>query len=42
VARNVSSTKLIFQLRDMDAAAQSALDKIKLKFPNQELRACAG
>lgn len=42
IARNVSSTKLIFQLRDMDAVAQSALDKIKLKFPNQELRACAG
>jgi len=42
VARNVSSTKLIFELRDMDAAAQSALDKIKLKFPGQELRPCAG
>jgi hypothetical protein len=32
--------KVAVQLRRLDAAAQSGLDKIKADFPNQEMRAC--
>jgi predicted ArsR family transcriptional regulator len=33
-------SKLVFQLRGLDAAAQASLQKIKQAFPRQEWRDC--
>ncbi|SFB29994.1 Sporulation related domain-containing protein [Collimonas sp. OK607] len=40
--RTVSSSKVAFQLRDLGGDAKIAFDKIKLDFPGQEVRSCAG
>lgn len=39
-ARNITTTRLAFQLRDLDAETKTGLDKIKAEFPNQEIRKC--
>lgn len=39
---SVTSTRVAYQVRDLDAAARSGLDKILLDFPRTEKRACAG
>lgn len=41
MARNVTSTRQAYQWRDIDAATKAALDGLKAKFPNQEMRACS-
>lgn len=38
--RSVTSNLVAFQLRELDAEAKSALDKIKGDFPKQDLRSC--
>jgi hypothetical protein len=40
LARNVSSNKLAYQWRNIDAATKAALDGLVTKFPGQELRNC--
>ncbi len=37
---NVSSTKVFYQVRDLDAAGRAALDKVLLDFPHMEKHAC--
>lgn len=37
---SVASTKVTFQLRELDAEAKARLDKIKSDFPRQEAHAC--
>lgn len=41
MARNVTSNKQAYQWRNVDAATKTALDGLKAKFPNQEMRSCA-
>ncbi|HEY8025851.1 MAG TPA: SPOR domain-containing protein [Burkholderiaceae bacterium] len=38
---SVSSTKVAYQVRDLDSATSAGLDKILLDFPHMEKRACA-
>ncbi|HEY0847668.1 MAG TPA: SPOR domain-containing protein [Noviherbaspirillum sp.] len=38
--RTVTSSQVAFQLRDLDADAKRAFDKIMAEFPKQELRGC--
>ncbi|RZI43399.1 SPOR domain-containing protein [Herbaspirillum sp. HC18] len=38
--RTVVSSQVAFQLRELDADARDALDKIKAGFPKQEIRKC--
>jgi hypothetical protein len=38
--RNASTSLTAFQLRDLDATAKSAVEKIKAGFPKQEMRGC--
>ncbi len=40
-ARNSSTNKIAFQLRNIDLDVKGKLDKIKLGFPNQEFKACS-
>jgi len=40
MARNVTSNKQAYQWRNIDAATKAALDGLKAKFPNQEMRSC--
>ncbi|MFJ9451803.1 hypothetical protein [Herbaspirillum sp. NPDC101397] len=40
MARNVTSNKQAYQWRNVDAASKTALDGLKAKFPNQEMRSC--
>jgi hypothetical protein len=40
MARNVTSNKQAYQWRNVDAATKTALDGLKAKFPNQEMRSC--
>jgi len=40
MARNVTSNKQAYQWRNVDAATKAALDGLKAKFPNQEMRSC--
>ncbi len=40
MARNVTSNKQAYQWRNVDAATKTALDGLKAKFPNQEMRNC--
>ncbi|MCW5299499.1 hypothetical protein DXT88_15080 [Herbaspirillum lusitanum] len=42
MARNVTSNKQAYQWRNVDAATKTALDGLKAKFPNQEMRSCTG
>ncbi|AKZ61754.1 hypothetical protein F506_02900 [Herbaspirillum hiltneri N3] len=42
MARNVTSNKQAYQWRNVDAATKTALDGLKAKFPNQEMRNCPG
>lgn len=42
MARNVTSTRQAYQWRDIDATTKAALDGLKAKFPNQEMRGCTG
>jgi len=41
MARNVTSNKQAYQWRNVDAATKTALDGLKAKFPNQEMRSCS-
>lgn len=38
--RSVTSNLVAFQLRELDAEAKSAIDKIKDDFPKQDMRSC--
>lgn len=40
-ARSITSSKMAFQLRDLDAATKARLDTIKIKFPAQDMRQCS-
>ncbi|EJL88561.1 hypothetical protein PMI16_02205 [Herbaspirillum sp. CF444] len=42
IARNVTSTRQTYQWRGIDGATKASLDSLKAKFPNQEMRSCAG
>lgn len=42
MARNVTSNKQAYQWRNVDAATKTALDGLRAKFPNQEMRNCPG
>jgi hypothetical protein len=39
---SVTSTKVVYQVRGLDAAAKTGLDKILLDFPHAEKHACGG
>lgn len=39
-SRSVSTNKVAFQLRDLGGESRLAVDKIKVDFPNQEVRDC--
>lgn len=39
-ARSVTSSKLAYQLRNLDTATKASLDHIKADFPSQEMRSC--
>ena len=41
MARTASTGKQVYQWRDIDAATKSALDGLKAKFPDQDMRSCA-
>jgi len=41
MARNVTSNKQAYQWRNIDAVTKAALDGLKAKFPNQEMRSCS-
>ena len=40
-ARSIVSSKMAYQLRNLDAAGKARLDSIKAGFPAQELRQCS-
>lgn len=40
-ARSITSSKMAFQLHDLDAAAKVRLDAIKAQFPAQDMRRCS-
>ena len=40
-ARSIASSKMAFQLRDLDAATKARLDGIKAGFPAQDMRQCS-
>ncbi len=40
-ARSITSSKMAFQLHDLDAASKARLDAIKTRFPAQDMRQCS-
>lgn len=40
-ARSVTSSKMAFQLHDLDTASKARLDTIKTRFPAQDMRQCS-
>ena len=38
--RSISGSKMMFQLRNLDATSKARLDQIKVNFPSQEVRSC--
>ena len=40
-ARSITSSKMAFQLHDLDAATKARLDTIKTRFPAQDMRQCS-
>ncbi|HEX7644159.1 MAG TPA: SPOR domain-containing protein [Burkholderiaceae bacterium] len=40
--RNVTSTKVFYQVRDLDAAGKTALEKVLADFPHADKHACEG
>ena len=38
--RSVATSKVVFQIRDLDPASATALDRIAADFPEQQLRSC--
>lgn len=40
-ARSITSSKMAFQLHDLDAASKTRLDSIKAGFPAQDMRQCS-
>lgn len=40
-ARSITSSKMAFQLHDLDAASKARLDSIKAGFPAQDMRQCS-
>lgn len=42
IARSTSSTKQVYQWRNLNPTAKSTLEGLRARFPNQELRNCAG
>ncbi|MDP3844707.1 MAG: SPOR domain-containing protein [Oxalobacteraceae bacterium] len=38
--RSVATSKVVFQIRDLDPASAAALDRIAADFPEQQLRSC--